>query len=364
VRKASILDTALDSIITSDETGRITEFNAAAEVAFGYKKQDVIGRQMADLIIPHRYRERHREGMKRYLATGEAHVLGRRIEIEALRADGSELPVELAIVRVPLPGPAFFTAYIRDLTERKRLEADQARLLKESEEANRAKSEFLATMSHELRTPLNAISGYTELLKMGLRGPVTEEQIADLERINRSQSHLLGIINDILQFAKLESGQLEMTVDEFPVETALDTAEELVRPQLEAKKISYARLRGDKSARVRADADRFQQIVLNLLSNALKFTPEGGRITVAWRIEQQRLLIDVADTGIGIAVDQFERIFDPFVQVQSGTTRTSEGVGLGLAISRDMARQMGGDVYVTSELGNGSTFTLALPQAL
>ena len=364
VRKASILDTALDSIITSDETGRITEFNAAAEVAFGYKKQDVIGRQMADLIIPHRYRERHREGMKRYLATGEAHVLGRRIEIEALRADGSELPVELAIVRVPLPGPAFFTAYIRDLTERKRLEADQARLLKESEEANRAKSEFLATMSHELRTPLNAISGYTELLKMGLRGPVTEEQIADLERINRSQSHLLGIINDILQFAKLESGQLEMTVDEFPVETALDTAEELVRPQLEAKKISYARLRGDKSARVRADADRFQQIVLNLLSNALKFTPEGGRITVAWRIEQQRFLIDVADTGIGIAVDQFERIFDPFVQVQSGTTRTSEGVGLGLAISRDMARQMGGDVYVTSELGNGSTFTLALPQAL
>ena len=364
VRKASILDTALDSIITSDETGRITEFNAAAEVAFGYKKQDVIGRQMADLIIPHRYRGRHREGMKRYLATGEAHVLGRRIEIEALRADGSELPVELAIVRVPLPGPAFFTAYIRDLTERKRLEADQARLLKESEEANRAKSEFLATMSHELRTPLNAISGYTELLKMGLRGPVTEEQIADLERINRSQSHLLGIINDILQFAKLESGPVEMTVDEFPVETALDTAEELVRPQLEAKKISYARLRGDKSARVRADADRFQQIVLNLLSNALKFTPEGGRITVAWRIEQQRFLIDVADTGIGIAVDQFERIFDPFVQVQSGTTRTSEGVGLGLAISRDMARQMGGDVYVTSELGNGSTFTLALPQAL
>ena len=364
VRKASILDTALDSIITSDETGRITEFNAAAEVAFGYKKQDVIGRQMADLIIPHRYRERHREGMKRYLATGEAHVLGRRIEIEALRADGSELPVELAIVRVPLPGPAFFTAYIRDLTERKRLEADQARLLKESEEANRAKSEFLATMSHELRTPLNAISGYTELLKMGLRGPVTEEQVADLERINRSQSHLLGIINDILQFAKLESGPVEMTVDEFPVETALDTAEELVRPQLEARKISYARLRGDKSARVRADSDRFQQIVLNLLSNALKFTPEGGRITVAWRIEQQRFLIDVADTGIGIAVDQFERIFDPFVQVQSGTTRTSEGVGLGLAISRDMARQMGGDVYVTSELGNGSTFTLALPQAL
>jgi PAS domain S-box-containing protein len=362
VRKASILDTALDSIITSDEAGRITEFNAAAEAAFGYRKEDVIGRQMADLIIPHRYRKRHREGMKRYLATGEAHVLGRRIEIEALRANGSEFPVELAIVKVPLPGPAFFTAYIRDLTERKRLEADQARLLKESEEANRAKSEFLATMSHELRTPLNAISGYTELLKMGLRGPVTEEQIADLDRINRSQSHLLGIINDILQFAKLESGQLEMKIDVFPVESALVTAEELIKPQVAAKRISYTHVRGETSVQVRADRDRFQQITLNLLSNALKFTPDGGRITVDWHVEDQRVLINVADTGVGISIDQFERIFDPFVQVQSGTTRTSEGVGLGLAISRDMARQMGGDISVKSDLGLGSTFTLTLPR--
>jgi PAS domain S-box-containing protein len=364
VRKASILDTALDSIITSDESGTITEFNAAAEAVFGYRKEDVIGRQMADLIIPPRYRERHREGMKRYLATGEAHVLGRRIEIEGMRSDGTEFPVELAIVRVPLPGPAFFTAYIRDLTERKQLEAEQARLLSESEEANRVKSEFLATMSHELRTPLNAISGYTELLKMGLRGPVTEGQIADLDRINRSQSHLLGIINDILQFAKLEAGQLGMKLEEFSVASALETAEEFVRPQLEAKNISYERLPGDKSASVRADPDRFQQIILNLVSNALKYTPNGGRITVGWRVDQLRVLIEVADTGLGIAPDQFERIFDPFVQVHSGTTRTSEGVGLGLAISRDMARQMGGDVSVRSELGHGSTFTLTLPQGL
>ena len=362
VRKASILDTALDSIVTSDQTGAIIEFNAAAEATFRYRKQDVIGRQMADLIIPPKYRERHRQGMKRYLATGEAHVLGQKIEIEAMRSDGSEFPVELAIVRVPLPGPAFFTAYIRDLTERKRLEADQARLLEESKEANRAKSEFLATMSHELRTPLNAISGYTELLKMGLRGPVTEAQVADLDRINRSQGHLLGIINDILQFAKLESGQLEVKVETFPVDAALDVAAELVKPQLEAKKISYECLRGEKSVQVTADRDRFQQIVLNLLSNALKFTPDGGTISVGWRIEAELVVIDVADTGVGIAADQQERIFDPFVQVQAGTTRTSEGVGLGLAISRDMARQMGGDVSVRSDLGKGSTFTLTLPR--
>ena len=363
VRKASILDTALDSIITSDHTGSIIEFNAAAEVAFRYRKDEVIGRQMADLIIPPRYREAHRQGMKRYLASGEAHVLGRRIEIEAMRSDGSEFPVELAIVRVPLTGPPFFTAYIRDLTERKRLEADQSRLLRESEEANKVKSQFLATMSHELRTPLNAISGYTDLLKMGLRGPVTEAQIADLDRINRSQDHLLGIINDILQFAKLESGQLEMKIDSFPLEAALDASEELVRPQLETKDISYTRLRGDSSVQVLADRDRCQQIIVNLLSNAVKFTLGSGHLSVSWRVENDRVRIDVADTGIGIPTGQIERIFDPFVQVQSGTTRTSEGVGLGLAISRDMARQMGGDISVTSELGKGSTFTLVLPRA-
>ena len=362
VRKASILDTALDSIITSDETGTIIEFNPAAEAVFGYRKEDVIGRQMADLIIPPRHRDAHRQGMKRYLASGEAHVLGRRIEIEALRADGSEFPVELAIVRVPLPGPAFFTAYIRDLTERKRLEAEQARLLKDSEEANRAKSEFLATMSHELRTPLNAISGYTELLKMGIRGPVTEAQVADLDRINRSQAHLLGIINDILQFAKLEVGQLEISVEDFFVDAALAVTAELVAPLLEAKKLSYTYQHGDESVTVRADRDRFQQIVLNLLSNAIKFTPETGKITVSWHLNENNVVIEVADTGIGIEPSQLDRIFDPFVQVQSGTTRTSEGVGLGLAISRDMARQMGGDITVRSKTGSGSTFGLVLPR--
>jgi PAS domain S-box-containing protein len=362
IRKASILDTALDSIITSDERGTITEFNAAAERTFGYRKADVIGRQMVDLIIPPQHREAHLKGMKRYLTTGEAHVLGRRIEISAMRSDGTEFPVELAIVRVPIDGPAFFTAYVRDLTERKRLEAEQARLLQVSEEANRAKSEFLATMSHELRTPLNAISGYTELLKLGIRGPVTEAQIADLDRINRSQAHLLAIINDILQFAKLEAGQLEIKVESLPVDAALSAAEELMGPQLESRRLSYIYRHGDESVRVRADRDRFQQIVLNLLSNAVKFTPENGTISLSWREIGDKVAIEVADTGIGIDAAQLERIFDPFVQVHSGTTRTSEGVGLGLAISRDMARQMGGDITVRSKSGKGSTFSLLLPR--
>ncbi len=358
VRKASILDTALDCIITSNHLGMITEFNPAAVATFGYSKEEVIGRQMVDLIIPPAHREAHLRGMARYLATGEAHVLGRRIEIDAMRSDGSMFPVELAIVRVPLPGPAFFTAYVRDLTDRKRLEAEQERLLTESEKANRAKSEFLATMSHELRTPLNAIAGYAELLKLGIRGPVNAAQVADLDRINRCQAHLLGIINDILQFAKLEAGQLEMKDELFPFETALSAAEELVKPQADAKRVSLRYERNDEAALVRGDRDRFQQIVLNLLSNALKFTPEGGAVGLRAESSDGRVLVRITDTGIGIRAEQLERIFDPFVQVQSGPTRASDGVGLGLAISRDMARQMGGDISVESEIGKGSVFTL------
>jgi signal transduction histidine kinase len=317
---------------------------------------------MVDLIIPPVHREAHVRGMARYLATGEAHVLGKRIEIEGMRSDQSVFPVELAIVRVPLPGPAFFTAYLRDLTERRRLEAEQERLLEESKEANRAKSEFLATMSHELRTPLNAIAGYAELLRMGIRGPVNEAQVADLDRINRSQAHLLSVINDILQFAKLEAGQLEIEAQNFPLANALVSAEELVKPQADARNISLFFERSDESVLVRADRDRFQQIVLNLLSNALKFTAEGGAVKVTSSSTPENVSVLVADSGVGIAPDQLERIFDPFVQVQSGPTRSSDGVGLGLAISRDIARQMGGEVSVESRPNEGSTFTLTLPR--
>jgi signal transduction histidine kinase len=186
--------------------------------------------------------------------------------------------------------------------------------------------------------------------------------VADLDRINRSQAHLLGIINDILQFAKLEVGQLEIKLEDFPVDAALSVAEELVNPQLESRQLAYEYVHGDESVSIRADRDRFQQIVLNLLSNAIKFTPEKGTISVRWRLSGNTVVIDVADTGIGIDAAQLERIFDPFVQVHSGTTRTSEGVGLGLAISRDMARQMGGEIVVRSRFGEGSTFSLVLPR--
>jgi signal transduction histidine kinase len=249
-------------------------------------------------------------------------------------------------------------------SEQARAEAEAAR--RDAEAANRAKSEFLAIMSHELRTPLNAIGGYAELLELGIRGPVSAEQRSDLARIQQSQRHLLGLINGVLNYARVEAGAVSYSVEAVPLDEVLTTCEALVAPQMRAREISFTRTSGEAGLCVRADAEKLQQVLLNLLSNAIKFTNRGGRI--ALRAEPSRdnhetILIAVTDTGIGIPAEQYDRLFEPFVQVDSTLTRTREGTGLGLAISRDLARGMRGDLTVASVVGQGSTFTLALPRA-
>ena len=238
----------------------------------------------------------------------------------------------------------------------------ESRLRREAEEANRVKAQFLATMSHELRTPLNAVGGYAELLQLGIHGPVTDAQQEALGRIQRSQRHLLALINDLLNFAKLEAGQVEFHIGDVSVEATADSLETLVAPQLALKKLRFSRAQCSGTARVRADADKLQQILVNLLSNAIKFTPEGGDVALECRESGDSLRIGVRDTGIGIAADRLEQIFAPFVQIGRHLNTVNEGVGLGLAISRDLARGMGGDLTVTSVEGEGSTFTLSLPR--
>ena len=244
--------------------------------------------------------------------------------------------------------------------ERAHLFAAERAARAEAEEANRAKMEFLATMSHELRTPLNAIGGYADLLHMGVRGPVNSEQRHDLERIQRSQQHLLSLINDVLNFAKLEAGKVEIRLSSVGVRETLDAMDPLIAPQIDAKRLTFESVAPDVTVCAIADEDKLRQVLLNLLSNAIKFTPEGGRITMACTYDAEIVRISIQDTGIGIGGEDLERIFDPFVQLERRLTNVVAGTGLGLAISRDLARAMGGDVTVVSAPNQGSSFTVHL----
>jgi signal transduction histidine kinase len=290
--------------------------------------------------------------------------------IEALAARGNvallERPVRVAtlvtVIRTALRARARQYDVREYLTQLQvaRDTANHARAIAEA--ANRAKSEFLAVMSHELRTPLNAIGGYAELIELGIRGPVTTEQRADLERIQRSQRHLLGLINGVLNYARLETGNLRYETTDIIVDELLATCEALVAPQARAKRLTLVVPACPVTLTFRGDPEKVQQIILNLLTNSIKFTDDGGRIEITCETFRDSVAINVIDTGRGIASDKLSTIFDPFVQVDTRLTRTQDGVGLGLAISRDLARGMGGDLTVSSSLGTGSTFTLRLPR--
>jgi PAS domain S-box-containing protein len=239
------------------------------------------------------------------------------------------------------------------------LEGEQA-ARREAEAANRIKTELFARLSHEFRTPLHAVSGYLEILEQNIHGVLTAEQRRDVGRIHQAQEHLITLVNMILDFAKLEGGPVELSMAEIPVEETLRGAEALVAPQFAKKAIIFTHHSGDPAVTVFADREKVQQIVLNLLANAMRFTPSGGAVDLDWRIENDALLVHVRDTGPGIPEGKTEQIFEPFVQLRAPGSVPNGGTGLGLAISRDLARAMGGDVRVTSAVGVGSVFTLLL----
>ena len=249
----------------------------------------------------------------------------------------------------------------QDVTQERLLakQADEAR--RQAEAANAAKTQFLRSMSHELRTPLNAISGYADLLELGVHGPLNDSQRDAVARMKRSQRHLNTLVEELLSFAKLEAGKVELHLRDVPLNESLMRLGDVIAPQIQAKPVTYEYQGCDPSVAVYCDADRMQQIVINLLANAVKFT-EAGMVTLSVRTSASEVAIVVNDTGVGIPGDKLDTIFEPFVQLGHVKDKSASGIGLGLAISRDLARVMAGDVSATSEVGKGSTFTLRLPR--
>ena len=285
-----------------------------------------------------------------------------------LLARGRDLGALMLVVaggRAPLDRAA--QALAEDFARRAAVALDNAGLHRamakarsEAEAANQIKSDFLAVVSHELRTPLNAICGYAELLELGIHGAVNDLQREDLRRIQRNQADLLGLINAILDFTKLEAGYTPPDMGSVAVHDLLSWLEGMIAPQLRAHSLRFEYRGGPAEITVRADREKLRQILLNLLSNAVKFTPPGGTIEVGFDADDDQVHMRVRDSGRGIPADQRESIFEPFVRVERGLTRATGGAGLGLSISRRLARAMGGDLFVESELGSGSTFTITL----
>jgi signal transduction histidine kinase len=281
--------------------------------------------------------------------------LARQLESAALLADNVRLYEAERAARIA--------------AEAAKCEADVAR--DAAIRADVSKTAFLAAMSHELRTPLNAIAGYVELLEMGLRGPVTPEQTEDLKRIKASEKHLLRLISDVLDYARLGAGQTELKITDVELDVVIRAAEVMVMPQIRAKGLTYSYERRATNVVVRADQHRAQQIIINLLTNAAKYTQPGGSIQLSCDIERgdadakpRVAIVRVRDTGLGIPPDRVDSIWQPFVQLGRKLNQPTEGVGLGLAISRDLARKLGGELSVVSDVGVGSTFTLTLPIAV
>jgi PAS domain S-box-containing protein len=351
-------------IFMLDPHGHIVSWNEGAQRIKGYTADEIIGRHFS-VFYPQEDNDAGKPKWELEVAAREG-----RFEDEGwrLRKDGSRFWANVIIT--PLRNPKGellgFAKVSRDLTERRAAQKkaiEDAKRLTEAEVANRTKSQFLAAMSHELRTPLNAIGGYTDLMEVGVSGPVTSQQLAYLARIRGSQQHLLGIITDLLNYSRIEAGQVTYDLTDVPLHSMVETVLPLLEPQAAAKTIALEHGPCVGKAVAHADRTKAEQIVLNLLSNAVKFTPAGGRVVVSCMLADDQGVITVRDTGPGIPPDKQDAIFEPFVQLGRSLTSPHEGTGLGLAISRDLARAMGGDVTVESEVDAGSTFKLTLPRA-